>query len=207
MKNEIPGILLEKDGISFSTHNLHSGDHFFVADDFRIARVGDQLSLLFGTVSSFSDDETFHLAIELNLPMKTSVDFLYSVAWEKRALNSEKPLVNVIEDMVNKDESVYGSVSTRNAKIKIPNGANYRKFPANFVTCSVSHGQALLEFFEVSPDTVVSLLHNKHVRPNSGAKNIVSVIMSQRLVLDFYKEIKTILEPFKKSSVASQDKE
>ena len=63
---EIPGILIERDGISFSTHNLVSGDHFFVADDFRLSRKGDQLVILFGTISSFSKEKSFNLAIELS---------------------------------------------------------------------------------------------------------------------------------------------
>jgi hypothetical protein len=204
-KAEIPGILIEKESISFSTHNLVSGDHFFIADDFRLVRKGDQIVILFGTISQFSTEKSFNLAIELSLPAKLAIDFLYRVIWERHALNSDKALVHVVEDMVAKDEAIFGAYDVRYKDYSIPREAsNYRKFPSNFVTCAISHGQALLEFFEASPDIVVTLLHRRQVRPNSGVKNIVSVIMSQRLILEFFKELKVILEPFKEFATSKE---
>lgn len=202
---EIPGILIERESISFSTHNLVSGDHFFVADDFRLSRKGDQIIVLFGTVSGFSDEKTFNLAIELSLPIKLAIDFLYRVIWEKQSLSSDKTLAQVVEDMVAHDEAIFGEYRVRHTDYAIPREAsNYRKFPSNFVTCSISHGQALMEFFEASPDIIVSLIHRRQARPNSGVKNIVSVIMSQRLLFEFFKEVKVILEPFKQHSIAKE---
>ena len=86
----------------------------------------------------------------------------------------------------------------------IPQDNRFRKFPANFVTTSMSLAQGMMEFFEAPPNMIVDMLHNKKTRPNASVKHIVSIIMQPALMLHFFNRTKGLLEPLKDFSIMNE---
>lgn len=199
----IPGIYYDGKGFALTTANLPSSEHFFVADHFQICRKHDTLDLLFGSISSFSKKKEYSLAIEISIPVSYAVDFLYKPIWENPALNSDKPIIDAIEDSVKRTKAILdGNHISSDEQFDIPNDSNcFRKFPSNFAHCALSNGQAMLEFFEANPELLALLGQgNQSFRSNSGVKNVVCVILSPAVLLEFCEKTKKILEPFKSLS-------
>lgn len=201
---DIPGIYSDGKGYVLTTHNLPASEHFFVADHFQICRKHDMLDILFGSVSSFSSNNEYTLAIEISIPISYAVDFLYTPIWELPAMNSDKPIINSIQETVKKMSSILdGEHISPDEKLSLPKDPNsFRKFPANFVSCALSNGQAMLEFFEANPEMLAHLgqASYNHSRQNAGVKNVVCVILSPAILLKFCEKTKDILEKYKSLS-------
>src|SRR3989339_642284 len=202
----VPGIVSDERGYMFSVHDLPTSDHFFYATNFKLIRKGDTFVILFGNQSSFSSMNHYALAIEIVIPMKSAIDFLFSTMWEIPSSVSNQSFGLTVQERVRKNNDIYGAEEIPDSDINLPEDPNcFRKFPANYVVGSISNDQALLEFFEASPATMIGLTHRERViRPNSGLKTVVSVLMSVTLLDKFLGEAKNILEPFKEHSSLTQ---
>ena len=197
----IPGILPNADdtGFSFSTHNLPASDHFFYATNFQIRQIGQTLHLIFIQRSAFDDSDKARLAIEIAFPKSWAAKFLFDAIWNQPGLNG----IGKFIDSVKLESDKSGGLATRGKdNFILPIDPNcYRMFPANFVTCTLSSDQAMLEFFEVTPDTLVTLMYKRPIRPNEGVKSIVSVILSAALLQSLFITLKPLLETASKEEV------
>ena len=136
----IPGINFDGKGYALTTHNLPASEHFFVADHFQIKRKHDMLDMLFGSVSSFSDEKNYTLAIEISIPMTYAIDFLFRPIWEQPAFNSDKPIIEAIKESVTRTKAILdGDHLYSDEKMGLPKDPScFRKFPANFAQSALS---------------------------------------------------------------------
>lgn len=192
---DIPGLLAREGGVSFSTHNLPSSDHFFTASDFMVASDAENLYILFGQTSHFAkaDEKEFRLAIEIVFSRAHARDCFYTTIFEIPALNLDIPFINSLEATYNK----YAQTTTYSygKGLAIPKDpSSFRKFSSNFATATTSSGQGLLEFFEASPDLLLNLTSGRQRRPNMGIKSVVSVLAPTTLLYALFMEMAKFLK-------------
>lgn len=199
---DIPGILLNpgETAISFNAQSLPASDHFFFASDLVVTSHAGQLHVVFGQRPSISASKEFRLAIEIIFPLFNAVDFLYDNVWSKPGLNGAGLFIDSIRQSASlsnmfEDEAVKEPSQLADEEWTLPKDPNcFRMFPSNFAAVTISAGQSMIEFFEGSPDLMVSLTHQRSIRPNEGVKSVVSVILPPLLLLKFFETTRPILE-------------
>lgn len=200
---DIPGIIKDARGVAYTTDNLTASSHFFSADSFKIKKRRDIVSILFGQTSNFESSESYRLAVEIEIPIIEAVNFLYVTIWEKGYSFEDNPFGEVVKNFCLHNSTLYeenldSSESSGKNQLALPeNPTCYRKFNSNFITCSLSDFQAMIEFFMVPPDLKVSLKKGKSTRPHAGVKQIISILMSPYLMNCLFGEVKGLLEQHK----------
>jgi hypothetical protein len=195
------GIIRDSKGVAFTTSGLPMADHFFQATSFMIKRVGSSLHMAFGAQSAFADpsDTEFKLAIEIVYPIEMAVRYLYKLNWEEKSAGSSEPFATILEKVTKKDLSNYEPPKT----YKIPSGANFRNFPANFAIMSLSTGQGAIEFFEGPPGMLVEAFYQKTGwRPNSDVRAVLNVILPP---VELYRFLVAIKETLKDIPIPNED--
>lgn len=189
------GIVMDSKGVGFTTVGLPMSEHFFQATSYRIKKVGSNIVLAFGSQSAFAEetDQEYRLAIEIVFPLEVASRFLYLQNWKLKSVGGKDPFANAVEKSVEKDLVNY----TPPKKYKMPSGANFRSFPANFSIMSFSTGQGAIEFFEAPPGTLVeAFFQNAGWRPNSDVRAVLTVILPPVELYHFLLETKELLEPY-----------
>lgn len=199
----VPGLILSSDrtSYSFAPNDLPASDHYFRANFFKSKIEFGELVLLFGQVSSFSNEERFKAAVEISFPIKLAVDILVRNIWDNPSMDGVSVFMEILEKHLEtfpayqyKDGGGSRDL-VRNYDLPLDT-STYRAFSANFVSASLSHGQAMLEFFEASPNLLANLVHSKNLRPNDGLKPVLAIILPPDVLAAFFRNTKNLLEPY-----------
>lgn len=187
---DIPGLRILEDGaVGFDNSNLPASSHYFDATHFALDVSGENFVILFGQKSNFSTDDKYNLAVEIAMPKEYANKFLFEAIHKINSLGHEKPFIEVVNEHYEKLKSK--DSDDRSKPLKLPDDSNsFRRFSSNFSTISISGGQALIEFFEVPPDLLVSVVHSRNVRKGAGAQSIVSVVTNVSLLKLFLDKTK-----------------
>lgn len=189
------GIIRTSKGVGITTLGLPMADHFFQATGYRLARLGSNVHLIFGSQTAAADEEDkeYRLAIEMVYPLEMAAKYLYKINWDMASAGSKDPFAKVLEKSVANELPNYVPPK----KYKVPSGNSYRSFACNFSIMSLSTGQAAIEFFEAPPGTVVEATFQKHGwRPNSDVRAILNVVLSPielyRMLVDLKEHLKDV---------------
>ena len=190
LKVDVPGIKVTGDGsISFSTDHLPASTHFFDATHFVVDSTGENLVMLFGQKSVFSKEDRYNLAVEISMPRYYVEKFLSKAIFDIPGLGAEKPFIESVEESYHsleiKDDSDIMKL------LDLPNeSSSFRRFSANYTTVSMSGGQALIEFFEVPPDLLVNVVHNRELRRGSSAQSVISILTNVSVLRGFLLKVR-----------------
>ncbi len=192
------GIFIDSKGVGFTSVGLPMAEHFFQATSYRLARVGSNLVIAFGSQSAFAEetDQEYRLAIEIVFPLEVAVQFLFIQNWIMKSASGKETFAFAVEQAVKDEIANYQAPK----KYKMPSGSSFRSFPSNFSVMSHSLGQGAIEFFEAPPGTMVEAFYGKTWRPNSDVRAVLTVILPPVELYRLLQECKTMLEPYSKTS-------
>lgn len=194
--NQLSGLKLtpDKSGFTVDWESVPAMENFFVATDFRVKRELSSIVMIFGSVSAFeSQPERFDQAVEIRFPLSEAKNFIYEGVWKRVGGNGKQPFA---QSLMQRTKNFTEIVNSYSCKLDLPKNkdASFRKFASNFCTMTFSGGQALIEFFEASPDLLHYLLRGQTLRPQSGLKVVMGVIIDPVRLLSLLNETKPILE-------------
>lgn len=193
---QVSGIKLtpDKSGFMLDWETLPAIENFFVATDFLVKRDLSSLVIIFGSVSAFEEHpERFDQAVEVRIPLYEAKTFLYEGSWEKPGSNGKEPFTSTL---AHRTKPHAETVQRYKCQLKLPanKDASFRKFASNFCSLTFSGGQALIEFFEASPDLLLFLMRGQALRPQAGLKIVMGVIIDPVRLHSLLIQTKAILE-------------
>ncbi len=191
------GLVMSPDGSGYAVDwtVLPVSDHFFLATSCHIKKDLTGIHILFGTASSFEESEHYDLAVELHFPIHEAKLFLYNSVFVELGGNGKIPFYESVKEALNK-LNVGSLLETENKMRKLPTNKNasFRMFPANFAAMSYSGTQALVEFFEVTPELVHFVTTRTQTRPHSGVKPVISIILDTVVLFQFMSQCRDLLK-------------
>ncbi len=184
--------------IAISPKHLEPATNFFCADHYKMKVSGSNLEIMFGQVNSFSEEEELTLVIQVAFPIQMAIASFHDMVWIHPGSSGLAPFSDTLKKVVEESASLFGE-NIRNTiydNFKLPSQKETRKFAANFATCAYSSGEAIIDFYQASPQLIHYALNHNSIRPNEKIQNIFAVVMSLNLLFEFLVKCKSLLEPF-----------
>lgn len=192
------GLVLSPDGSGYAVDwaELPSSDHFFLATDCHVKESAAGINLLFGATSSFDENsEHYDLAVEIHFPIQEAKQYLHRSVFVELSGNGKKTYYESIKDSLEKMKvNTTGTSPAKLRKLPVNRNAAFRIFPANFATMSFAGTQALIEFFEVTPELIHFVTSRTKMRPFAGVKPVVSVILDTFVMYNFMNSCKAVMD-------------
>lgn len=191
------GLVLSPDGLGYAVDwtELPSSDHFFLATDCLLKQEATGLKMLFGAASSFDDSENYESAVEIHFPIFEAKMHLYRSVFKELSGNGNTIFYESVTKGFEKlkiDPTALAPVKPK--KLPLNKHSSFRIFPANFAAMSFSGTQGLIEFFEVTPDLIHLLMKKDKMRPFSGVKPVVSIILDTVTLYRFMNSCRDLIE-------------
>lgn len=193
----MPGVtyITSENAISLSTHDLPASDHFFTATDFDLVVKEGNLIFLFGQASHFQQEESFRVSLEIMMPISFAIDVIYKSVFENPGANGVGTFIESVKKQVESVQKINGKGSAEHS-YRIAEGQNsHRVLSSNYAITSMSRGQAMIEFFEASPDLIVNIFHRGYSRPGDGLKPVIAVILSPVVLYKLLMKTEELLKP------------
>lgn len=190
------GIVMSPDGSGYAVDwtELPVSDHFFLATSCHLKRESTGLRMLFGTASSFETSDHYDLAVEIHFPIHEAKIYLHKSVFIELSGDGKRTYYEAIKDALKKlDLDPDNLPPEKVKKLPVNKNASFRIFPANFAAMSFSGTQALIEFFEVTPELVHFMTKRNKVRPYSGVKPVLSVILDTVIMFQFMESCRELI--------------
>lgn len=198
---EAGGIVVNPDTslVSFSPAQMEAGENFFWADHYRVESSGGFLRILFGQAGYDLTDKNLTLAVQIIFPIRYAVLAMYKSVCVEPSSSGVGVFLDSLKSHVAEMERDFQNISdgSEYKQFSVPRQiANFRRFPANFSSCSIANGEAMIEFFEASPHLITNSLNRGGPRKGERVKNVVSIICGPKVLLTLLEECINILKPY-----------